>query len=54
MYKKYICIGITIDNIILVESKTPKFLNIVLENVIGPCNPKIIEEVANGLNFKIP
>ena len=30
MYKKYICIGITIDNIILGESKTPKILNIVL------------------------
>ena len=29
MYKKYICIGITIDNIILEESKTPKILNIV-------------------------
>ena len=31
MYKKYICIGVTIDNIILGESKTPKILNIVLE-----------------------
>ena len=29
MYKKYICISITIDNIILEESKTSKILNIV-------------------------
>ena len=34
MYKKYICIGITIDNIILGKSKTPKILNIVLEEEI--------------------
>ena len=48
MYKKYICIGITIDNIILEESKTPKILNIVLTPMdTGSPNRLTLEEMSN-------
>ena len=55
MYKKSICIGIIIDNIILEESKTSKILNIVFIGLLKHeklvCATKAIKLGNNSIIF---